>query len=157
MNSSHSIESAQLKDAVEIARLSVELGYPTTAEATRRNLESLLDSARHFVAVAPAPDGTLLGWLVAERRLWLESGEGVEITGLVVSAASRRLGVGKALVAAAGQWAASQGFPVVRVRSNVTRAESHAFYQSIGFVAKKTQRCYEKYLVPIPLRSTPSQ
>lgn len=157
MNSSHPIESAQLKDAAEIARLSVELGYPTTVEATRGSLESLLDSAKYFVAVAPAQDGALLGWLVAERRLWLESGEGIEITGLVVSAASRRLGVGKALVAAVERWATGQGFPVVRVRSNVTREESHAFYQSIGFLAKKTQRCYEKPLAPISPRSTPEQ
>lgn len=117
-------------------------------EVTTSSLETLLHSARYFVAVAPAPNCSLLGWLVAERRLWLESGEGIEITGLVVSASARRLGVGKSLVASAEHWAIQQGFRLIRVRSNVSRVESHPFYQRIGFSPKKTQHVYEKPLSP---------
>lgn len=145
---SHAIRSAQTSDAQEIARLSLELGYPTNVESTISSLGALLNAARYFVAVAPAKNGSLLGWLVAERRLWLESGEGIEITGLVVTPAVRRQGIGQALVSAAEQWAMQQGFAAIRVRSNIARVESHPFYQSIGFSPKKTQHAYEKLLSP---------
>lgn len=144
----YDIRCAQLSDANEVARLSLELGYPTSIQATHASLEALLNSARYLVVVAPAPNGSLLGWLVAERRLSLESGEWIEITGLVVSICARRQGVGKALVASAEGWAIGQGFRQIRVRSNVSRGDSHLFYQRVGFLPKKTQHLYEKPLAP---------
>lgn len=140
---------ARLGDAEAIALLSIEFGYPTSIAHTSSSLEALLASRRHFVAVAPETSGVLQGWLVAERRLLLETGEFVEITGLVVASTARRRGVGKVLVAAAEQWASDQGFQSIRVRSNVTRPEAHPFYESIGFVRKKTQHTYEKPLARV--------
>ena len=84
--------------------------------------------------------------MVVERHCSLESGEQAELAGLVVSSDARRLGVGRALVAAAEAWTRAAGFPTLRVRSNVLRAESHAFYRSVGFVPVKTQHTYEKSL-----------
>lgn len=141
------IVAAQMKDAVEIARLSSELGYATNVESTTATLKGLLNAAQYFVAVARGenPD-QLLGWIVAERRLWLESGEGIEITGLVVSNSARRQGVGSALVAASESWAVQLGFRSIRVRSNVSRMESHPFYRGMGFSLTKTQHAYEKSL-----------
>jgi GNAT superfamily N-acetyltransferase len=143
------IRPARLTDAAEIARLNVELGYAASAEEIGARLTVLLASADHFVAVAAAHGSHLLGWTVAERRLSLESGEKAEITGLVVGATARRTGVGRALVAAAEQWAATQGQRTICVRSNIIRAESHPFYQSLGYVRKKTQHIYEKPLSSI--------
>jgi len=137
-----------MEDAAGIARLSTELGYPATVEQTRTTLGCLLESSRYFVAVAVAraEDGTLLGWITAERRMSLESGETSEITGLVVTAPARRSGIGMALVASAEQWALGEGFTCISVRSNVVRTESHPFYQGIGFRPTKTQHVYEKLL-----------
>ncbi|MBV8124463.1 MAG: GNAT family N-acetyltransferase [Paucibacter sp.] len=142
----HAIAPASLAHAHEIAALSSELGYQTSIDETRTVLSQLLDSSRHFVAVAAAPDGRLLGWVVAERRLMLESGEFVELTGLVVTAALRRSGVGSLLVEAAEQWAWQQGFRSIRVRSNVARNESHPFYERLGYQRTKTQHSYRKTL-----------
>lgn len=77
----------------------------------------------------------------------LESGERIEIVGLVVSAAVRQGGVGRRLVDDAEQWAVSQGFDTIGVRSNVARAESHPFYERLGYVRGKTQHVYGKALV----------
>ncbi len=140
------IRRAMAADADEIARLTTELGYAATAKETATHLDALLPFPSHFIAVAPASNGRLLGWVAAERRLLLELGERVEITGLVVSAGARRGGVGRALVSAAEVWAAGQGPARIVVRSNIVRAESHPFYQAMGYAHEKTQHVYAKPL-----------
>jgi GNAT superfamily N-acetyltransferase len=140
------IRAARSADAAEIAALSVELGYPATAQEISSRLSALLALADRFVAVAVGPDSALVGWVAAERRLLLESGERAELVGLVVASAARRTGIGAALVAAAERWAARQGLGSMVVRSNVVRAESHPFYESLGYTRKKTQHTYEKRL-----------
>ncbi len=64
-----------------------------------------------------------------------------------LTASARRMGIGKALVSAAEQWTARQGLTSIRVRSNISRAESHPFYERLGFIRKKTQHAYAK---PLP-------
>ena len=146
MSALYSIVPAQPSHADAIARLSHELGYPMSVEATRTALEEMVQLPTHHAVVAAAPDGRLLGWAGVERRLSLESGEFVELTGLVVAASARRSGVGRALVASAEAWARQNGFSSLRVRSNVARAESHPFYERLGFARTKTQHVYRKTL-----------
>lgn len=130
------------EDAGEIARLSAQLGYPADAGAMEARLAALLPREAHFLRVADAGD-RLAGWIAAERRCVLESGESIEIVGLVVDAAARRGGVGRQLVAAVEDWARSQGLALV-VRSNVLRTQSHPFYEGLGFVRDKTQHVYKR-------------
>lgn len=141
------IRRATLSDAAAIAALSGELGYPASAQEMSVRLAVLLPQAAQFVAVAATPAGDVVAWIAAERRLLLEYGEKVEIVGLVVGAAARRTGVGKALVRAVEQWAREQGLAIVSVRSNAARVESHPFYERLGFVRIKTQHSYEKSLL----------
>ncbi len=86
MPTSYSIVPAQETDAAEITRLSIELGYQTTVDQTRMVLKQMLSSPSYLAVVASASAGRLLGWAVAERRITLESGESVELTGLVHAA-----------------------------------------------------------------------
>ena len=140
------IRPARISDAEEIARLSIQLGYPASVEEITSRLETLLASAHHFVAVAVGQGPRLSGWAVVERRLHLESGETAELAGLVVDATARRSGVGAALVSAAEGWAVEQALAFIRVRSNIARHESHPFYTNLGYTLKKTQHTYEKPL-----------
>jgi len=140
------IRQAQVADANEIARLSGVLGYPSTEFQMERRLSILLVDPRQFVAVAPGSDGRLTGWLAAEQRLLLESGQKAEIVGLVVEPSERRTGVGAALVNAAERWAERLGLGRIVVRSNLARVESHSFYESIGYKPTKTQQAYAKEL-----------
>jgi GNAT superfamily N-acetyltransferase len=149
MEESYEIRPAQFSDGAEIARLSIELGYPATREEIVSRLPALLASASHFVIVAAGPDSQLLGWLVVELRILLQAGEKAEITGLVVSTSARRAGVGKSLVSAAEHWSACQGLASICVRSNVVRPESHPFYGKLAYVRKKTQHFYEKRLTSV--------
>lgn len=140
------IRLAQLTDAGELGRLTSELGYAGTAAEITARLTMLLASSRHRVLVAEAGTLGLSGWVVIERRMALESGERAEISGLVVSDATRRTGVGRALVRAAEHWATRQGLTAVCVRSDVIRQASHPFYENLGYHRIKTQHVYNKTL-----------
>lgn len=140
------LRPARIEDAAEIARLLGVLGYPAEAAAMADRLRAILPLARHRVAVAQAGHAGLLGWIAVERRLTLESGERIEIVGLVVDAVARGAGIGRALVADAERWARTQGFDAVGVRSNVMREGSHPFYESLGYLRIKTQHAYRKLL-----------
>lgn len=140
------LRPACVDDAAEIARLAGELGYPVETAAMVVRLHEVLPLPQHRVTVAQDGRGGLLGWIAVERRFTLESGERIEIVGLVVDAASRGSGVGRVLVADAEQWALAQGFDAIGVRSNVVREGSHPFYESLGFARVKTQRMYRKML-----------
>ncbi|MBB6188498.1 GNAT family N-acetyltransferase [Rhodanobacter sp. MP7CTX1] len=145
MGESLLLRPARQDDAAQIARLADELGYPSTTQDIAARLTTLLPQSHHHVVVAQGDDG-LLGWIAVERRLTLESGERIEIVGLVVSPIARRGGIGQALVADAERWTLAQGFDSILVRSNVARAESHPFYESLGYVRRKTQHLYSKPL-----------
>ena len=139
------IRSASLDDAAAIARLTTELGYPSAVDEIAVRLHSLLGSGSYFVAVAEDASD-VVGWVAAERRLLLESGVRVELVGLIVAQSARRCGTGRALVAAAEEWALAQGVNVISVRSNVARVESHPFYERLGYKRTKTQHAYSKHL-----------
>lgn len=139
------IRPAIASDASEIARLVTELGYPSSAEDVSVRLAELLASESHFIAVAEATQ-SLVGWMAVERRMLLESGERAELVGLIVDRAVRRGGIGRALVAAAEQWAVARGLQAISVRSNIARAESHPFYERLGYARTKTQHAYLKVL-----------
>jgi GNAT superfamily N-acetyltransferase len=131
-------------DAAEIARLCNELGYEASETLIDKRLRALTQRPSHWVAVAQIGSGILAGWVCAERRLILESGEKVEISGLVVDSAHRRSGIGRLLVEAAEHWAAQNGLAALVVRSNVERVQSHAFYLNAGYTRSKTQHVYLK-------------
>ena len=141
MEDSFHLRNARVDDAAEIARLADELGYPATAMEIAAQLALLLPQAHHHVTVAEGDGRLLVG-----RRLTLESGERIEIVGLVVSTATKRGGIGRALVTDAERWALGQGFDSITVRSNVARTESHPFYERLGYVRRKTQHAYSKSL-----------
>jgi N-acetylglutamate synthase-like GNAT family acetyltransferase len=144
-NAEVSIRPARVTDAVDIASLATELGYPTSESEMKRRIERLLQSDGHFLAVAERAS-RVIGWVAAERRLLLESGDRAELVGLIVTEAERRSGTGQALVSAAETWAFRQGLHSIFVRSNITRAESHPFYERLGYVRAKTQHAYVKKL-----------
>jgi GNAT superfamily N-acetyltransferase len=139
------VRQVSILDAGQIARLSAQLGYPASEAEVHSRLSELLSSRASVVLVADN-GAELVGWGSAELRVSLETGPRVEITGLVVDASSRRLGIGRLLVKHLESWAVNQGCPVLLVRSNVTRRDSHPFYEGLGYERTKTQHSYRKVL-----------
>ena len=138
------VRPPRVTDAERLAVLSAELGYPVSAAAVAERLPALLRRADHFLRVAESPSGDAMGWIHAEQRQVLEAGEWCEIVGLVVGSTYRGWGVGRALVDAVEAWARQRGLLTVKVRSNVTREESHPFYERLGYRRIKTQHVYLK-------------
>jgi GNAT superfamily N-acetyltransferase len=97
----------------------------------------------HAVFVATVEEA-IVGWIHVGLRRVLEADDRAEILGLVVSSQARKRGAGRALIAAAESWAARLGLSEVVVRSNVARAESHPFYERLGYARTKTQHVYLK-------------
>jgi GNAT superfamily N-acetyltransferase len=138
---------ALVADAVEMARLAGELGYPLSSAEMAQRLVGLLASERHYVAVAAGDQG-LLAWMHVEHRSSLEGGDRAELMGLVVDSTARRRGLGRELVAVAERWALGRGLSSLTVRSNAARELSHPFYESLGYSRSKTQHVYGKVLSP---------
>lgn len=143
------IRRALATDADAIARLTSELGYPTSADEIRKRLAALLPRDTQFIAVAENAGG-VVGWVAAEERMLLESGRRAELVGLIVAPSDRRGGIGAELVQDAESWALGRGLESIFVRSNVLREEAHPFYERLGYTRKKTQHAYVKQLEPRP-------
>ncbi len=141
-----SIRRAGEADAAAIARLCSVLGYAAEPAVVAGRLRAILHADADLMIVAEDSQRAVVGWLQAHAAHIVESGFRVEITGLVVSPAQRRRGVGRALVAEAERWAGAVAAGAVVVRSDFRRAESHVFYPALGYIATKTQNVYRKVL-----------
>ena len=133
-------------DVRRVAELTSQLGYPVRSRVLSSRVARLAVDPNQFVRLAESADGQTLGWIHAAEQDLLESGRRCEILGLVVDSASRRRGVGRALIRAVERWAAQRGLKELSVRTNIARSESHPFYERLGYQRAKTQHVYRKKL-----------
>jgi GNAT superfamily N-acetyltransferase len=136
------IREAVVKDAAQITVLSFQLGYTLTAEATMANIAAIENSISDVAYVAVL-DEQVVGWIHIFSALRLETTPFCEIGGLVVAEVLRGKGIGRLLVEQAKTWAATKHTSKLRVRCNVKRTDTHAFYSGIGFAEKKEQKVFE--------------
>ena len=137
------------EDAPDVARLCGELGYPSTTAEVLARFEQLEASPRDSVVVA-ADDDAVVGWVHVHEHHTLESDPVAEIGGLVVDSRYRSQGVGGRLMLRAEEWAIERRCSRIRLRSNVARAEAHAFYERLGYRRLKTQFAFAKTLTAEP-------
>ena len=143
------IRPARSGDAAAVARLSAQLGYPAEAASVGERLAHLAGAPEaHAVLVSVDGEDAVSGWVHVSVERTVESEPYAEIRGLVVDEGSRGRGLGEALVGAAVAWSGGRGLRRVRVRSNVVRERTHAFYLRLGFTVKKTQAVFDLDLSP---------
>ena len=142
-----SVRVATLEDAERIADLSGQLGYPATPGEIVRRLEG---DPQHVVYLAELREGpwfgSVIGWIHVQECHLVASDLRAEVVGLVIAAGHRGRGAGRLLMQHAEQWARSPGCREVLLRSNVIRAEAHAFYGKLGYETLKTQKVFRKFL-----------
>jgi GNAT superfamily N-acetyltransferase len=140
------IRTALRKDAEQLAELTTQLGYPSTATQIRTRLGQLRPASKHIVFVAELPGAGVIGWLHVSVTNLLESDLRAEVNGLVVADGQRSLGAGAKLIDAAENWARRQGCKAMNVRSNLIRERAHKFYEREGYEHYKTQKAFRKPL-----------
>ncbi len=145
-NQSVKIRRARASDAAQIAELSGQLGYPTTAAEITKRLRKLKPASQNALFVAESLDSGVVGWAHVSVTHLLEVGTRAELHGLIVAERQRSLGAGARLLEAAEDWAQKHGCPSLSVRSNVIRERAHKFYERQGYEHYKTQKTFRKPL-----------
>lgn len=140
------IREATLADSDTLAALSGQLGYPADTRTIERRLRDIATCGADVVLVAESDPGVVVGWthLMPERALVFDAR--AQLAGLIVAVGARGRGVGVALLHAAEEWAHTQGFAKLVVRSNVIRDRAHGFYLREGYEETKRQAVFIKTL-----------
>ena len=144
MNEKPNIRKAKKSDAIALATLAGELGYPTTAPEMKSRLDKLFSTSDHGIFVAEL--GSIVGWIHVTLTQSLQSDTFADIRGLVVAEGHRDSGIGTQLVAIAEKWAQRKGCQRIRVRTNIVRGKAMVFYKRHGFQFRKTQDVFDKIL-----------
>lgn len=122
-----------MKDAPEIARLLTVLGHPTTESEVLLRWPEWSDQANSAL-VAERANGTLAALATLHQTFVLHRPRPVgRITAMVVDAADRGKGLGRAVVRAAEVELGRVGCGLLEITSNLRRADAHAFYERVGY------------------------
>jgi len=134
------------EDARAAADLTTQLGYPTTEAEIKKRFDSITKRWDARLLVASQPSLPILGWIHVQATYLLEADPRAAIWGLVVAESARGLGVGRALVEAAEEWAVTLGLQAMAVNSNTIRVQARGFYEHLGYKVAKTQNAFRKAL-----------
>ncbi len=137
------IRPATPDDAEEIARLSGQLGYPSTVAQVRARFAALDQGSVWMLALAEVGEA-IVGYVTCRGIYTIQRDPCAELGGLIVDERYRGRRIGELLVAAAEAWARENGFPTIIVHSNVLRTDAHRFYQRLGYAIVKAQQYFHK-------------
>jgi GNAT superfamily N-acetyltransferase len=144
------IRTALAEDYPQMAELSRQLGYESTADDVAARMAAMRESTEHAVFVAELVGGQIGGqiggWIGAFVLRSVEAEARAEVSGLVVDARVRSKGVGQRLLERAEKWAREKKCGTIGLRTNVVRERAHIFYERQGYRHTKTQRSYRKEL-----------
>jgi GNAT superfamily N-acetyltransferase len=127
------MRTALADDALQLAALMGELGYPATREFIQEKLAQLASTLGTRIFVADC-DGKVIGLISFSilPLLHVDGGLG-RITALVVGSQFKGRGIGKRLVAEAEAFAWNNACARIEITSGEHRADAHAFYEAVGY------------------------
>lgn len=132
-------------DIVPATALLAQLGYPMSEAEVARRLRIVRAAHSHRVWVADE-GGQVIGLLHALFRPALDKPPEVVVQALVVDASRRSQGVGEQLMQVAEQWARESGSATVALYTGVERADTHRFYERLGYAKIATSQLMRKVL-----------
>jgi N-acetylglutamate synthase-like GNAT family acetyltransferase len=132
-NADAAIREAEPGDALQIASLLTQLGYPSTSDQVKERLAYWLPDPMSLILVAEQ-SRRLVGCLSLHAIPYFEqTGRWARIESLVVDASARGRGTGRSLVVAAEDAARRWDCRAVEVTSQRSRVGAHAFYARMGY------------------------
>jgi GNAT superfamily N-acetyltransferase len=140
------IHPAILENAMTMAALSSQLGYPVARDDFKEYLHLVLQDEEQIIFVSLDNDGNIIGWVHAyvHRLLMIEAH--VSIGGIVVDQGALGQGIGRVLMEEVDKWDLQKGYSFIYLGSNATRVGTHKFYDRIGFHKLKTSYVFTKEL-----------
>jgi GNAT superfamily N-acetyltransferase len=140
------IRKVRATDAVRLAELSTQLGYPVGTREMASRLKLVLREKKAACFVAEEKSAGVIGWIHISTMPLIEVPPRAEVNGLVVDEKLRSQGAGWALLQAAEDWARKHRCKHMSVRSNVIRDRAHIFYERHDYEHHKTQKAFRKPL-----------
>lgn len=138
------IRECVLGDAEFIYRLNLdELGYEYPLEETKMKIANILSQGNDKIYVAVTGD-IVIGYIHINDYDVIYAPSMKNIMGIAVSGRYRRMGVGKALLSKAEEWARIDGACGIRLVSGKHREGAHKFYSSMGYLNGKEQMNFKK-------------
>ena len=134
------IRQATANDVPSLATLMNELGYPTTVVDMQQRFELLQSNPDYLTWVAVYND-QVAGMIGLVRNIYFEkNGLYIRVGALVVNNEFRKMGLGKALLQKATDWAIACGITQIYLTSGnrEERTDAHAFYKHLGFEPRST-------------------
>lgn len=139
------IRKVEMGDADAVRDISAEgLGYSCDLALVQKKIAGL-NEAREAVFVAET-DGDVIGYIHIERYDVLYFETMANVLGLSVFKAYHKMGVGKALLFVAEDWARQNNIKMMRLNSGMNRTDAHGFYEHLGYVSEKDQKHFVKTL-----------
>ena len=139
------IREAEMKDYLDIARLSGVLGYPISEAAVKKNLARILKDADHEFLVFELGE-RVTAFIEAEIYAPVYAEQVMlNVLGLVVDEKNQGQGIGAQLLNALEE-AKAREIKVIRLNSGVKRHEAHQFYEHQGYTSNHSQKRFLKFL-----------
>ncbi|MBO9199719.1 MULTISPECIES: GNAT family N-acetyltransferase [Niastella] len=131
---------ATKEDVPALANLMNELGYPTTVAEMEQRF-ALLQTSTDYLTWVAICNNEVAGMIGLVRNIYFEkNGLYIRVGALVVNNAYRKIGLGKALLQKATDWAVENGITQIYLNSGNRneRIDAHAFYKHLGFEPRST-------------------
>ncbi len=134
------IRKAEMKDYLDIARLSGVLGYPISEAAVKKNLARILKDVDHEFLVFELGE-RVTAFIEAEIYAPVYAEQVMlNVLGLVVDEKNQGQGIGAQLLNALEEKAKAREIKVIRLNSGVQRHEAHQFYEHQGYTSNHSQK-----------------
>lgn len=126
---------------VEVEQLHVELEpeiFRTIENYDLAHYSDLVTSNESVILIAELEDGSILGALIALIGEWpvlevFHGGRYVMVKELSITQSAKGKGIGKALMAAAEEWARLQGIDQIQLSVWDRNQKAIAFYEALGY------------------------
>lgn len=129
------IRKSLIGESERIRPLLDQLGYPLSPRDLKDRLQVYINSNCYSAFVAEI-DKAIVGFIALSiTELLLQPGRRCHVEALIVDNQHRKLGIGRALMAAVETYAREHGCTLVDLTSGVRRAKdgSHDFYRRLGY------------------------